>query len=124
MEKPCENCGCDPAEYMVQDYALCIDCARDFLGFTPAEVDRVEWKVDGALVYALTPQYARGRRTQANRFSLQVQGGGEVGLTSSECVALARQIAELPAILQENARLRARIMHLEAARVVPESEDT
>ena len=122
-EKPllCENCASDPVEYAVQGYKFCMDCARQFLGYTPAEIDRLEWKVDGALVYALTPQGRGKRRMLVNRFSLQVQGGGEVGLTAGECMALARQIAELPAILQENARLRARIMQLEAARVTPDA---
>ncbi len=103
----CEDCEANLAEYTIQGYAFCLPCAREELGYTPAEIDRIAWIADGATVYALTAATSKRKLSQFNRWSLQVQGGGEHGLRPDECAALAQQIAAVPELLREIARLRA-----------------
>lgn len=104
----CEDCETNPAEYTIQGYAFCLPCARTELGYTPSEIDRIAWTADSATVYALTAVTGKRKPVQVNRrWSLQVQGGGEHGLRPDECAALAQQIAALPELLREIARLRA-----------------
>ena len=87
----CEDCEANLAEYTIQGYAFCLPCAREELGYTPAEIDRIAWIADGTTVYALTAATSKRKPVQVNRWSIQVQGGGEHGLDADVVPPLAEE---------------------------------